>query len=166
MPGSTAPPSDAKAALRRELLAHLEAALAAAEAAHAAATEGATHAEARPENSKDTRALEQSYLARGQAARVEELRTAVTEVTAWTPRAFAAGAAIGLGALVTVEEDGAEARYLVAPHGGGARLDDDAIGVVTPRSPLGRALVGRRAGDDVEVRLPGRLRELVITAVA
>ena len=33
----------------------------------------ATHEEAKPENDKDTRALEQSYLARGQAMRAEQL---------------------------------------------------------------------------------------------
>jgi len=36
--------------------------------------EGATHEENKPENDKDTRALEQSYLARGQAQRVVELQ--------------------------------------------------------------------------------------------
>jgi transcription elongation GreA/GreB family factor len=51
----------------------------------------------------------------------------------------------------------------VAPHGGGAQLG--AVQVVTPRSPLGRALVGRRIGDDGEVQLPGKRRELLIVAI-
>ena len=41
--------------------------LASLQRAHRATVEGATHEEAKPENDKDTRALEQSYLARGQS---------------------------------------------------------------------------------------------------
>ena len=48
---------------------------------HAAATEGATHSEARPENDKDTRGLELSYLARGQAQRVAELQIVLGAVS-------------------------------------------------------------------------------------
>ena len=62
-----------KPALKAELLALLGAHLETLERAHRAACEGATHEEAKPENDKDTRALEQSYLARGQAARIDEL---------------------------------------------------------------------------------------------
>ena len=54
-----------KTQLRDELLAVLAAQLAVADRAHQASLEGATHEEAKPENNKDTRALEQSYLARG-----------------------------------------------------------------------------------------------------
>jgi transcription elongation GreA/GreB family factor len=36
---------------------------------------------------------------------------------------------------------------------------------VTPRSPLGVALLGRRLDDEVELRLPGKVRELVIVKV-
>ena len=48
--------------------------LATMSAAQRAVVDGATHEENRPENDKDTRALEQSYLARGQAQRVVELQ--------------------------------------------------------------------------------------------
>ena len=153
-----------KQALRDELLAALAASLATARAAHAAAVEGATHGEARAENDKDTRGLEQSYLARGQAQRVEELATAVAAIETMAWRRFGAGDAIDLGALVTADEDGDAHRFLIAPQGGGITLSGG-VQVVTPRSPLGRALVGRRAGDDVEVQRPGGNRELTIVAV-
>jgi hypothetical protein len=58
-----------KAQLKAELVTILEGTLAGLERAHADARAGATHEEAKPENDKDTRALEQSYLARGQAIR-------------------------------------------------------------------------------------------------
>lgn len=153
-----------KASLRDELLAALAAALAAAQAAHAAAVEGATHSEARAENAKDTRGLEQSYVARGQAQRVEELTTALASVQGMTWRKFTDADAIELGALVTVEEDGRELVFLLVPHGGGITLAGG-VQVVTPQSPLGRALLGRVVDDEVEVQRPGGKRELAITAI-
>lgn len=154
-----------KPALVRELRDQLAAALDMARRAHAAAIEGATHAESRAENAKDTRGLEQSYLARGQAQRVAELEAAVAELAVFAPRAFGAGAAIALGALITADEDGEPRRLFVAPHGGGSVVAGD-VQVVTPASPLGQALLGKRAGDDVEIRLPGRTRALAIDAVS
>ena len=139
-------------------MAQLEAALAAATAAHQATVEGATHAESRAESDKDTRALEQTYLARGQALRVAELQAALTDLAAWRPRRFAAADAVALGAVVTVDEVGARRVLFLAPAGGGNTLAGD-VQVVTPHSPLGRALLGKQAGDDVE--LPRRSLEIV-----
>jgi len=154
-----------KVALQRELIAVLEAALATARASHVAAVEGSTHEEARPENAKDTRGLEQSYLARGRAQRVAELEAAIAETTALTLRTFTAAMPIAMTALVTVEDNAVEQRYFVASHGGGAVLAGG-VQVVTPSSPIGRVLLGRRIDDEVELRLPAKLRRLVITGVA
>src|SRR5438067_3659419 len=142
-----------KAALKDQLVLALAADLDVLERAHQATREAATHEEAKPENDKDTRALEQSYLARGQALRIEELRAGVADVTAMALRDFSGGDPAALGALVTVEEDGDESRLFLAPQGGGNRLRDGEVQVVTPRSPLGQALLGKRAGDECEVKL-------------
>ncbi len=159
------PPRPTKHALRAELLAQLEAALVAATAAHAAAVEGATHAESRAENDKDTRAVEQTYLARGQAQRVAELAQALLLVAAWTPRGFDGSDEVAVGALVTIDEDGDQRRLLIAPAGGGNSLAG-AVQVVTPSSPLGQAILGKHAGDEVELRAGPRLRGLEIVTVA
>jgi transcription elongation GreA/GreB family factor len=153
-----------KAALRAELVAQLAAALAGAERAHAAALEGATHSEARAENPKDTRGLEQSYLARGQAQRVTELSAGVAAVAALALRRFAPSDPIALSALVTVEEDGEPQQLFLAPYGGGSVLADG-VQVATPSSPLGRALLGKRLDAEVELRLPGRLRTLRVVGI-
>lgn len=153
-----------KAALRAELLAQLEAALDTARAAHAAAIEGATHAEAKAENDKDTRGLEQSYLARGVAQRVLDLEAAVADVTRLELRTFGARDPIAMSALVTADEDGEELRFFLAPAGGGAVLAGS-VQVLTTSSPLGRALLGKRLDDEVEVRLPGKTRTLVIAGI-
>jgi transcription elongation GreA/GreB family factor len=127
--------------------------------------EAATHAEAKPEGSKDTRALEQSYLARGQALRVVDQRRAVADVLAMSVRDFGPDDVIAVGALVTVDEDGQEQTLFVAPHGGGTELAGKTVRVVTPGSPIGRALLGRRAGDEVEREVGGKARSLEIVAV-
>jgi transcription elongation GreA/GreB family factor len=162
---ATHKPTIDKAALQAELIAQLTVALDMARRAHAAALEGATHTEARAENAKDTRGLEQSYLARGQAQRVADLEVALAAVSALAVRAFAPGDPIGLGALVLVEDDGEPKRLFVAPHGGGTVLAGG-VQVVTPSAPLGRALLGRQVEDEVELRLPGGSRTLVIVGVA
>jgi hypothetical protein len=154
-----------KAALRDELLALLEVALAAARAAHAAAIEGSTHPEAKAENEKDTRGLEQSYLARGVAQRVADLEAAVAEVTRLELRTFAAASPVAMSALVTADEEGEMHRFFLAPAGGGSTLAGG-VQVLTTSSPLGRALLGKRVDDDVELKLPGKTRTLVVTAIS
>ncbi|HWZ89090.1 MAG TPA: hypothetical protein VNW92_09580, partial [Polyangiaceae bacterium] len=64
------PAAPDKARILSLLRARVAADLATMSAAQRAVVVGATHEENRPENDKDTRALEQSYLARGQAQRV------------------------------------------------------------------------------------------------
>ena len=140
-----------KAILKTELLGQLETQLAAARSAHETAAKAATHEESRAENDKDTRGLEQSYLARGHAQRVAELESAIVVVQTFAPRSFRADDAIALGALVEIEEDGKSRRLWLAPHGGGIELDDGAVTVVTPTSPLGKALLGKHVDDDVEM---------------
>jgi transcription elongation GreA/GreB family factor len=143
-------------ALARELEAMIESQRAAAEAA--------THEEAKAEDDKDTRAIEQSYLARGQAARVEELEAALLAVRAMPVRTFAEDAPIALGALVTTLEHDDVRRLLVAPDGGGTTLEGGVL-VVTPRAPLGRALLGKTAGDVIELASGPKVRELEVVAV-
>jgi transcription elongation GreA/GreB family factor len=158
--------SCSKESLKEELGRLLQSELEAIERAQLATIEGATHEEAKPENDKDTRALEQSYLARGQATRVHELREAVAQVRALTLRAFQEGDPIAIGALVAIGERGKEAVLFVSPHGGGSRLAGGLVQVITPASPLGRAIVGRRAGDSCELVLRGKTRDVVVASVA
>ena len=147
------------------LLAELEAELRSMERAQKETVEAATHEEARPEDDKDTRALEQSYLARGQAMRLEELAAAVLQVRGVKIRPYDDTTPIGLTALVSLEDEKGVQTYLVAPAGGGALLDGGKVKVVTPKSPLGRALIGKQVGDEVEVPRDGRLRFLTVVAL-
>lgn len=154
-----------KQALVGELVELLCTNIAAAEQIQRQTVAGATHEEARPENEKDTRALEQTYLARGQAQRVGELRAELAEVRAMPIADLESSAPITLGALVVLEEDAKVLTLFIAPARGGTELSGG-IKVVTPSSPLGTALLGKKAGDDCEIRLAQRTRELSIVRVS
>jgi transcription elongation GreA/GreB family factor len=160
----TEPKTD-KSALKDELMRLVAADLASLERAHRATVEGATHEQAKPENDKDTRALEQSYLARGQAKRAEELRDGLAAIRGMELEAFTEDQPVGMGALVTAAEAKRKVRLFIAPHGGGTRLAKGAVQVVTPRSPLGEALIGKRVGDDCEVLTGGNRREMELVGI-
>lgn len=157
-----------KAAIIEALRARVMADLDTLTQSQANAAEGVTHEDARAEGDKDMRSTETSYLARGLAKRVEDMREEARVLANMRVRAFGDDDPIGISALVTVEdEDGAGAHYLVVPAGAGLKLDHGGatVSVVTPRSPLGRALVGKRRDDDVALRSPKGTRELTIVAV-
>ncbi len=83
---------------------------------------------------------------------------------------FSVAGRVGLGALVDVsieDEEGSEERTLfILPVGAGTELKgpggDGFISVITPESPLGRALVGTCAGDSVEIVIGDRDREWTV----
>ena len=162
----------AKKALIASLIEKLDSELANMKRAAKDAREAATHEEAKPENDKDTRALEASYLAGAQAARVRELEGSIKMANLMVVLDFSTRA-IQASAVVTLEdEDEVRSTFFVAPIGGGIQL---AVGgveaqVVTPTSPLGRALLGKSQGEVIEMRAqtlrgPGPLREMTIVEV-
>ena len=124
--------------------------------AQRAIQEGATHEESRPENDKDTRALESTYLARGLAERVVKLEREVQELRKLRVRDFARDNPVALSALVRVEYDDGDALYLVSPAGGGLRLswDTQVIFVVTLQAPIGMALLGKYCDEEIEIMTP------------
>jgi hypothetical protein len=128
----------------------------------------ATHEEAKPENDKDTRALEQSYLARGQAIRAESLVEELKVLTGMTLPKFGEDAPIRSGALIALEDDAATRCVFLAPYGGGTAFEVDGklVTVVTPVSALGRALLGRRVGDEIEVKVRTHTRAYTVCALA
>ncbi len=138
------------------------------ERAHQETTQGVTHEDARQEGDKDMRSTEASYVARGQAQRVVELQGSLGALVGLSLRLFAADDPVALGALVTVEFDAEEVECFVAPAAGGARIefDERTVRVITPRSPLGRALLGRALGDDVTWETPHGDVEGVVVALS
>lgn len=122
-----------------------------------------THAEATDEENKaedkyDTRGLEASYLAIGQSKAAEEAALAHAQFSVLSSRAWLAGDPIGLGALLTLEGPGGTAYYFMGPRAGGTEIDHagHTVMVITPQSPLGRQLMGRRQGDQLSLDLGGK----------
>lgn len=137
------------------------------EKAARSAREAATHEESRPENDKDTRAIEASYLAGAQADRVRDVERMINALEFLPLRAFTPTDPIASAALVEVDVEGKRSHYFLAPQGGGLRvaIDGVAVQVITPPSPVGRALLGRVEGEVVEVRTEGGVRDYEIIAV-
>jgi len=77
-------------------------------------------------------------------------------------QAMVAGDRVLFGCTVTVEnEDGEEKTYSIV----GEDELDPSRGHVSWKSPIGKALLGKREGDDVTFNTPGGLSELVIVTV-
>jgi Transcription elongation factor len=137
--------------LRAAVLAALEAELARQTHAALDARDESISEESRPENKYDTHAQEAAYLAEGQARLASELAAALT---AWRALRFPEPGhdRAQLGSLVTLDHGKRRDLMLLGPSNGGLVVpapDDPAreVTVVTPASPLGRALLGRGVGD-------------------
>jgi hypothetical protein len=130
---------------RRVLRERLERLAKAAIEAHAAATDPGSKAEGK----YDTRSLEASYLATGQARQVEDLADTVRVFDQWEPRDFEPDEAIGAGALVQVEVGAEELWFLLAPAAGGSEISVEGMEVtmLAPASGLYQSLLGKRVGD-------------------
>jgi len=134
--------------IRVELRARLERLSKAAMEAHAAATDPGSKAEGK----YDTRSLEASYLAAGQARQVDELAAAVRTFDALTLPDFDIDDPIDGGALVEVDLAGEPAVYLLVPTAGGLVISHERgeITLLTPASSLYQKLLGLRVGDSLD----------------
>jgi|JI9StandDraft_1071089.scaffolds.fasta_scaffold26712_4 transcription elongation GreA/GreB family factor len=130
------------------------------------ARDGATASEKR-ENARVSQ--EYSSLARGQGQRADKLLAELHLLAEFRPARLPPRSPIVLGAIVELEDDVMGRTFFLAPAGAGLELSgpggDGFLSVVTPVSPIGRAVMGRHEGDTVEVMVQGELREWTITFV-
>jgi transcription elongation GreA/GreB family factor len=129
-----------------------------AQRAAQSAYETATHKENIAENKYDTLGLEASYLATGQARRMQEIRQALALYRQLDMHAHDPERGIALGDLVVLEDrQGHTQRLFLGPEAAGMklRLEGQAITVITPRSPLGHGLMGKRQGDTLHLSVAG-----------
>ena len=125
------------------------------------AYEAATHAENIAENKYDTLGLEASYLATGQARRVEEIRQALKNCRAMPLAPYDAASGIQIGALIQLEAENGSAQWLfLAPDAAGLKLEHggQTVTVITPRAPLGAALLGKQLDDEVQNNVGGAVQ--------
>jgi hypothetical protein len=150
--------SDLLTRIRTELRANLDRLSKAAFEAHAAATDPGSKAEGK----YDTRSLEASYLAAGQARQVDELAESVRVFETLSLPDFEIDDEVDAGALVEVELNGETQFFLLVPASGGLVIVHEGLEVtlLTPDSALYRKLLEMRAGDSLD------LPKLRVTAVS
>lgn len=154
--------------LVRQLEASARAALSARDAAAAEAREGATPDEKR----EDARAAHQlASFGRAQQGRAQQALADADTLATFRPGPFDEKSKIVVGAIVEIEDgDTGEGRtFFLAPVGAGMTLTgpggDGHLSVVTPASPIGRAVLGKRTGEWIDVTVDGDVREWQITYV-
>jgi hypothetical protein len=150
-----------KQALLRQLIEHLGERLSGFDKSAREAHAEATHEQNKAENKYDTRAIEASYLAEGQARQAAEVAASIQTLEGMVLRDFGAAAPIAPGALVQLEGNGEVSWYFLAPCAGGSELvwEGGAVLVVTPQSPLGGAVSGLKTGGKFKLQF-GRERVL------
>ncbi len=137
-----------KAKLKRQIMVCLNESLVVLEKGARASHAEATHESSKAESKYDTRGLEAAYLAGGQARQAKEVLDSIKSYEALPVRDFAPDEPIDLTALVELDVDRARGYYFIGPAGGGLefKFGGKEITVITPQSPLGQSLIGKKAG--------------------
>lgn len=106
-------------------------------------------AETKAEGKYDTRSTEENYLADGLARQAHATAQAAATYENFSAPDFPADAPIDLGALVGLRFPEGTEHFFLGPVAGG--IEVTAAGytftVITPESPLGTQLLGRKAGE-------------------
>lgn len=108
------------------------------------------------ENKYDTLGLEASYLAHGQSKRVSECEADLIKFKKIPVVDFSIKDSIGVGALVCIEdEQNNESFVFLSPVAGGLKIhfNHTEITMITPSSPIGKAITGCLVGDEFETML-------------
>jgi len=142
-----------KSALISAIIGELESNRAVLISAAKASKDEATDQESRQEGKFDMRAQSAAYVAAGQARLVAELGAAIAAYHNLSAAESPAEGIAGIGSVVTLECRGQKTVYFIGPTRGGIDVDIGGVPVtvITALSPLGRRLVGRRAGDSFKV---------------
>ena len=157
-----------KAPLIKQIVASLTKSLGVLEKAARASHEEATHESSKAESKYDTRGLEAAYLAGGQTRQAKEIQDSIKAYEALETRDFAPGESIELTALVELNADGALSTYFIGPKSGGLAIKHrrKEVMVITPQSPLGQTLMGRKTGQRWVTKLGGATIKYHIVSVS
>jgi transcription elongation GreA/GreB family factor len=99
--------------------------------------------------------------------RIREIRRQLTMYKFLPVREFGTEDVVCPASLVELELGERRAFYLIVPSGGGLvmRIEESPVQVITPQSPLGEALLGRRVGETVRVQGHGGERNYRIVSL-
>jgi transcription elongation GreA/GreB family factor len=144
-----------KRTLIKIIIAKLREQMAASFRAARTAHEEATDESSKSEHKYDTRGLEAAYLAGAQSRQAKETEKTIAQYESLKPQAFSAQDPIGLMAVVELDSNGKRMFYFLGPSAGGLefRYRGKEMLVITPQSPLGQNLMGKKQGDQVELKI-------------
>ena len=157
-----------KSRLIKQIVASLGQSLGVLEKAARASHAEATHESNKAESKYDTRGLEAAYLAGGQARQAKEILDSIEIYEALTAKEFAADEPIDLTSLVELDAGGTRSLYFIGPKNGGLEIEHQRkeITVITPQSPLGQNLMGKKAGQHWTAKLGGSVVKYHIVSVS
>ncbi len=155
-----------KAAVVAGLQAEIQSELESIESLAAMARDEATSSETKAEGKYDTRATEASYLARGQAWRITELRRLLAWLHSDAAAAELVEPLVQVSALVRIQGARSELVFMAPIGGGKTTIGDETIRLISPASPLGEAMSELELGDAFEVESPRGLLEYEITGLS
>jgi transcription elongation GreA/GreB family factor len=157
-----------KAQLVGQVVARLSQSLGLLEKAARASHAEATHESSKAENKYDTRGLEAAYLARGQSRQAKEILDSIKVYETLSTREFGPGEPIDLTALVELEMDGARSTFFIGPRNGGLEIEfgGEEITIITPQSPLGENLMGKKANQRWKAKVGGSVLAYHIISVS
>ncbi|MBI3046625.1 MAG: transcription elongation factor GreA [Candidatus Harrisonbacteria bacterium] len=72
-----------------------------------------------------------------------------------------AGATVSIGATIQAEKDGQRRKFTIV----GSNEAKPEEGLISNESPLGRAFLGKKAGDKVQVKTPGGIAEYLVISI-
>ncbi len=107
-------------------------------------------------------------MARGQSKQAAEIQGAIAAFEKLEARKFGEAEPVDVGAFVELELDGEKVAYFIGPRAGGTEVthDKQEVLVITPESPLGQQLMGKKQGDVLKLELANRPAKCKVTLVA
>ena len=107
--------------------------------------------ESKADGKYDTQSTETNYLADGQARQAQEVVHAAAAFDAMLQRNFDRKDPIDVGALIELNINQHPQWFFLGPAYGGLEIyiDDRKITVITPKSAIGKKLIGLQVGDSI-----------------
>jgi transcription elongation factor GreA len=123
----------------------------------AAVAEARSHGDLRENAAYDVARQDQAMIEK----RINDLNDMLRKAEVVKESQKSTNGVIGVGSRVIVDFDGDEERYTIV----GAIEAKPIDGLISNESPIGKELMGKRAGDRAEVQTPGGVTTILIKAV-